>query len=307
MKSKYYKLLMILCIILSISSCIEGEQGPEGPQGEQGEQGIPGTDGNVLINGNRPPEASDGKVGDFYIDIQNSKLYGPKTSDGWGEPTDLQGETGQDGQDGTRIYSGSMAPPPAVGNIGDFYFRTTTAILYGPKRTTGWGSGVNLKGPKGDPGTANVLSTAWMNGRNKVYNPGTGSGTREYPIEGTVLTSLLNATNANSVKDFLVNKGGVLLVYSKSSDNSISQIPARQRTSSGSIYRLERWIVTTSNAIDIEYSQYDWGTISSTPPALSVRFIFIPPGQILPNQRNAPINWSELSYSEIKNLFNLKD
>lgn len=50
-----------------------------------------------------------------------------------------------------------------LGKPGDFYLRATTSELFGPKNTNNtWGSGVNLKGVKGDPGHAGVYSFAWI-------------------------------------------------------------------------------------------------------------------------------------------------
>ena len=42
------------------------------------------------ITGTTPPTAEQGSVGDWYIDTQARKIYGPKTTEGWGRPSDLQ-------------------------------------------------------------------------------------------------------------------------------------------------------------------------------------------------------------------------
>lgn len=57
------------------------------------------------------------------------------------------------GTPGTLIYSGTQSPPSnATGVIGDFYINTSTSVLYGPRDSGGWGSGVQLKGQAGTNG-----------------------------------------------------------------------------------------------------------------------------------------------------------
>lgn len=170
------KIVMVAVLLVSFVSCSkdgpEGPLGPKGEQGVQGAQGIPGTDGNMILHGAGAPKATDGKIGDFYIDKSSSNLYGPKVESGWGASINLRGakgdkgdtgtkgdkgdkgtkgDAGAKGQDGSQFLSGT-ASPTTQGKIGDFYFRTTTATLYGPKTAAGWGIGISLKGEKGDKG-----------------------------------------------------------------------------------------------------------------------------------------------------------
>ena len=71
-----------------------GRQGNPGPKGEpgtpgkQGEPGAPGASGKPiggLYSGNGKPLDKIGQQGDFYIDMTEKRLYGPKTSDGWSD------------------------------------------------------------------------------------------------------------------------------------------------------------------------------------------------------------------------------
>ena len=71
-----------------------GKQGEPGPKGEpgapgkQGEPGAPGASGKPiggLYSGNGKPLDKIGQQGDFYIDMTEKRLYGPKTSDGWSD------------------------------------------------------------------------------------------------------------------------------------------------------------------------------------------------------------------------------
>jgi len=120
--------------------------------------GADGQDGSQIFSGDGAPENSLGSVGDYYLDETNKDLYGPKTDNGWGQPTNLSGEDGEDGEDGSQIYSGQGEPDASLGDLGDYYLDKTNYDLYGPKFTilnTGivtWGVPVNLKGADGADG-----------------------------------------------------------------------------------------------------------------------------------------------------------
>ncbi|GAB3027307.1 hypothetical protein GCM10027051_35180 [Niabella terrae] len=147
-------------LMLHLFSCSKGEVGV---QGEKGDQGIAGIDGTKILSGSGLPAANIGAIGDFYLQTGSSVLFGPKTGSGWGSGSSLKGATGAKGSTGaagTRLLSGTAAPTTSVGAVGDFYFQTSTGILFGAKTSSGWGSGTSLKGPKGDKGdtgNANVI------------------------------------------------------------------------------------------------------------------------------------------------------
>ena len=69
----------------------QGEPGAPGRQGEPGAKGEPGAPGasgkpiGGLYSGNGKPLDKIGQQGDFYIDMTEKRLYGPKTSDGWSD------------------------------------------------------------------------------------------------------------------------------------------------------------------------------------------------------------------------------
>lgn len=153
---------------------VSGWGTPINLKGEQGIQGLPGKDGSMFYSGNGAPLLSVGKEGDMYLDKTNVMLYGPKTTETWGAGMSLKGNTGEAGQagapgtPGSKILSGTGAPALSMGTVGDFYLDTSTALFYGPKTSTSWGTPVNLKGPKGDkgdkgdPGAASVIYSDWM-------------------------------------------------------------------------------------------------------------------------------------------------
>lgn len=96
-------------------------QGPVGPQGPQGEPGTPG--------GPAGPEGPQGPAG----------------ADG------ANGTNGTNGIDGKTILYGT-AVPTTEGNDGDFYLKTDTSDLYGPKAGGTWPAGTSLIGPAGATG-----------------------------------------------------------------------------------------------------------------------------------------------------------
>ena len=61
----------------------EGKQGPKGADGRDGQAAPAGTKKNTLFSGSGIPNNSLGDEGDFYIDMLNKRLYGPKTNTGW--------------------------------------------------------------------------------------------------------------------------------------------------------------------------------------------------------------------------------
>jgi hypothetical protein len=52
--------------------------------------------------------------------------------------------TGPQGPRGTQVLSGVGAPDISLGLIGDQYIDTNSGYLYGPKTSSGWGTGVPL-------------------------------------------------------------------------------------------------------------------------------------------------------------------
>lgn len=72
---------LLLFIALSFTNCSKtGPVGPAGKDGTNGVNGINGTDGSTIYSGQNAPTTSIGKNGDFYINLSNGMLYGPKTS-----------------------------------------------------------------------------------------------------------------------------------------------------------------------------------------------------------------------------------
>ncbi len=129
---------------------LRGATGAVGATGPTGAPGAPGAAGSKILNGTVAPVSSQGQAGDYYLNLSNTDLYGPKTTSGWGNAINLKGANGVNG---TKIYSGTAIPAASIGVNGDYYFRTSTAQLYGPKTDAGWGTSISLLGAKGADGT----------------------------------------------------------------------------------------------------------------------------------------------------------
>lgn len=55
---------------------------------------------NTILSGTTPPSSAIGINGDFYIDVKNANIYGPKSKGKWLTKTSLRGIAGTDGLDG---------------------------------------------------------------------------------------------------------------------------------------------------------------------------------------------------------------
>ena len=195
-----------------------GPQGSQGPAGTQGPVGPSGADGNTILSGSGPPSGGTGVIGDFYIDKTNNMFYGPKTGSGWGSGTQMAGvpgpqgpagptgptgatgsqgpqgnpgatgstgPQGNPGADGKTVLNGTTVPSSGLGSNGDFYIRTTTNEIYGPKTAGAWGSPTSLVGPQGPQGNQGPTGStgsqgpAGTNGNtvlNGTSNPTVGVG-----------------------------------------------------------------------------------------------------------------------------------
>jgi hypothetical protein len=72
----------------------------------------------------------------------------------WNASQGVTGPTGAQGADGARIFYGSTGPASNIGRSGDFYIDGSAGVLYGPKASGAWGSGLLLQsGPTGPIGT----------------------------------------------------------------------------------------------------------------------------------------------------------
>jgi hypothetical protein len=79
---------------------------------------------------------------------------------------------GPQGPSGKTILNGTAAPTSSDGSDGDFYLRTSTSTLYGPKAGGIWPSGVSLVGPAGADGSDGVDGVDGADGRTVLGGSG---------------------------------------------------------------------------------------------------------------------------------------
>lgn len=119
-----------------------GEMGPAGPAGPPGDSGAtgtagapgtPGTDGATILNGVGDPTSETGKSGDFFLNTATSRLFGPKTAEGWGGGVSLVGPKGDPGASGDSsgipVYDSSSQ---FLGYLVEYDFASKAFSLYLP-------------------------------------------------------------------------------------------------------------------------------------------------------------------------------
>jgi len=283
--------LALLLISLSMNACKKGDIGPQGLQGEQGEtgeQGAPGPDGSVILSGTTAPTASLGKNGDYYLNKTTSALYGPKTSSGWGDPINLKGTAGATGSAGSTILSGTTAPAASLGRNGDYYINITSMGFYGPKTSDGWGTPVSLKGPKGDPGNANVYS--------KIFLPANITW-RQTTLFGTnYVTASLSAAEITSD---IVNNGAVMVYGGFFWGDPWSALPISY-FESGRTVHFSYGVKQGSVTLRMHYSN----NAAPTAPGIQFKIVIIK-GLAVTSAKENGINLDD--YTSVKRFFQLQD
>ena len=164
-----------------------GLPGVDGVDGTPGAPGADGTDGATILTGDGPPTDALGTDGDYYVDTETARLFGPKADGHWpAQGTSLRGNTGPSGPAGptgsrrprgttrprrsgrrprngrhwtartarTGERSSAARPPPVQASAAraTSSWDTANLLLYGPKTAGGWGTGTSIKGAKGNKG-----------------------------------------------------------------------------------------------------------------------------------------------------------
>ena len=109
------------------------------------EANLSGTDGATWFNGSTAPLDASGVNGDFYFRTSNATIWS-KVAGAW---TQLINITGSVGLAGSTWLSGNGAPANALGEIGDWYFRTSNGYVYEKTAETVWTFRRDVTGPQG--------------------------------------------------------------------------------------------------------------------------------------------------------------
>ena len=119
------------------------------------EADLSGTDGATWFNGTDAPLIALGINGDFYFRTSNATIWS-KALGSWTQLIDI---TGSVGRDGSTWLSGNGAPANALGEIGDWYFRTSNGYVYEKTAATVWTFRRDVTGPQGASITVTSSST----------------------------------------------------------------------------------------------------------------------------------------------------
>ena len=160
--------------------------------------------GNAILSGNGVPDASLGKVGDYYLDLSGVNLYGAKTAEGWGNPISLRGLKGDKGNDG---QNGTDAPVPNIKGGYWYIGETNTGIKAEGKDGSNGSNGSNgTNGKDGKDGKDGITPTISADGY-WIVN-GQKTNIKAKGTDGTNGQNGSNGTNGKDGKDGTNGKDG---------------------------------------------------------------------------------------------------
>ena len=167
--------------------------------------------GNAILSGKGVPDASLGKVGDYYLDFSGVNLYGAKTAEGWGNPISLRGLKGDKGNDG---QNGTDAPVPNIKGGYWYIGETNTGIKAEGKDGTNGSNGSNgTNGKDGKDGKDGITPTISADGYWIVNGQKT-----DIKAKGTDGTNGQNGSNGTNGKDGKDGKDGITPTITINSD-----------------------------------------------------------------------------------------
>lgn len=139
---------------------------------------------NTILSGVGAPSNAIGIDGDFYIDIKNSNIYGPKMKKKWPAAISLKGSNGSDGTDGksgsdgkTITNASTVAGPSGVQG---FQGIPGTPGDIGPKGEQGLRGEVGATGAQGIVGPIGVQGPIGLTGATGSQGPA-GAGSQGAP------------------------------------------------------------------------------------------------------------------------------
>ena len=152
---RFLFMAILSCLGLVFVQCTKTDTERVEIKGERGERG------NLILSGIGVPNASQGTIGDYYLDLSTANLYGAKTAKGWGTPISLKGlkgDAGADGANGTNGQDGKDAPVPQIKN-GFWYIGETNTHI-------------KAQGDKGDKGETGATGAQGLPGKDgsKIYS-----------------------------------------------------------------------------------------------------------------------------------------
>ena len=136
---------------------------------------------NTILSGVGAPSNSIGIDGDFYIDVKNSNIYGPKIKKKWPAAVSFKGTNGAPGSDGRSGSDGKTITNASTlaGPKGDQGEKGEAGDI-GPKGDQGLRGEVGETGPQGIPGVAGAQGLIGLTGATGLQGPA-GAGAQGAP------------------------------------------------------------------------------------------------------------------------------
>jgi hypothetical protein len=177
-----------------------GPAGTTGPAGETGAAGAAGAAGPTGATGVAGAAGAAGATG-------AAGAGGATGATGVAGAAGAAGATGATGANGNTVLSGTGAPSNGLGVDGDFYLRTDTSCMYGPKASGAWpGACTTLVGPAGATGAAGTAGATGATGTAGTVGPTGATGATG--ANGTAGTNGANgATGATGVQGLTGSAG----------------------------------------------------------------------------------------------------
>ena len=142
---------------------------------------------NTILSGVGAPSNAIGIDGDFYIDVKNSNIYGPKMKKKWPKAVSLKGSNGADGTDGksgtdgkTITNASTVAGPSGVQGVPGTPGTSGTPGEVGSKGEQGLRGEVGATGEQGIAGPAGAQGSIGLTGATGIQGP-TGFGSQGAP------------------------------------------------------------------------------------------------------------------------------
>ena len=139
---------------------------------------------NTILSGVGSPSNAIGIDGDFYIDVKNSNIYGPKIKKKWPAAVSLKGSNGTDGSDGKSGSDGKTITNASnvAGPKGEQGIQGLQGIPgdIGPKGEQGLRGEVGATGAQGIAGPIGVQGPIGLTGAIGLQGPA-GSGSQGAP------------------------------------------------------------------------------------------------------------------------------
>lgn len=186
---RFYTCTALLAGALALADCGGGGSGASVGTTTAGGAVIVASNGQMarsFVGGAGLPDASLGVDGDYFLNVDAGRLFGPKAGGVWPAaslslagpvgPAGATGATGATGAvgpvgpggssgSGPGLYSGTTLPGSTLGRDGDFYLNFTDRQIVGPKAGGVWPSmGISVVGAAGATGTAGATGATGATG-----------------------------------------------------------------------------------------------------------------------------------------------